>query len=117
MTNTRREILGMPHATAACQLKKQLLFQLVQETDKDCCYRCGSKIESVEELSVEHKEAWRKATDPVAAFWDLTNIAYSHLDCNRDHGRRREITHGLSGYVRGCRCEICKEAKKLSRKY
>lgn len=48
----------------------------------DCCYRCGGPIERVEELSIDHKEAWMGASDPVQSFWDLENIAFSHSSCN-----------------------------------
>jgi hypothetical protein len=33
-------------------------------------------------MSIEHKEAWMGAADPLASFFDLENIAFSHLSCN-----------------------------------
>jgi|SRR5208282_768052 len=78
--------LGMPLGTASAQLRKMILFALVQETGKDACFRCGRKIETIEEFSIEHKESWLDRT--VELFWDLKNIAFSHLSCNVKHARR-----------------------------
>jgi hypothetical protein len=75
--------LGMSYGTASHRLKKQILFSLVQETGKDICYRCGKVIETAEELSVDHKIDWLDK-DP-SLFWDLDNIAFSHLSCNIEH--------------------------------
>ena len=61
MSNSSRrkaETLGMSPGTAMSRLRKMILFQLVQRVGEDTCYRCGKKIESVEELSIEHKEQW-----------------------------------------------------------
>ena len=83
--------LGMALGTAAGRLRKALLFDFVCRLGLDTCFRCGGRIESVETLSIEHKEAWLFADDPLAAFLDLTNIAYSHLSCNAGAGRRNKI--------------------------
>ena len=56
-----------------------LLWQLVMETGKDVCFRCGKKIENIDDFSIEHKESCGLAEDPKAAFFDLANIAFSHL--------------------------------------
>jgi len=62
------------------------MFSLAQECGKDTCFRCGQKIESVEEFSIEHKISWLDTSPHL--FWDLSNIAYSHLSCNRKAGRK-----------------------------
>lgn len=85
MTNgnkKKNEQLGMPAGTATARLKKLLMFSLVKECNKDICYRCGKKIEDVDNFSIEHKTPWLNAENPVATFFDLDNIAYSHLNCN-----------------------------------
>lgn len=73
----------MPHGTATNKLKKALLFSLVQKCKEDLCYRCGQTIETVEELSIEHKKAWENVS--IDLFWELDNIAFSHLKCNKPH--------------------------------
>lgn len=72
--------LGLNYSTAAARLDRKILFWLTQKAGLDTCHRCGKRIESVEELSIEHKEPWRDV-DP-ALFWDLDNIAFSHRKCN-----------------------------------
>jgi|WetSurSiteA1Bulk_404760.scaffolds.fasta_scaffold01794_2 hypothetical protein len=76
------ELLGEPHGTANAKLRKAILFQLLQETGKDICFQCGKKIEEIESLSIEHKKSWMAAKDPIKSFYDLNNIAFSHLKCN-----------------------------------
>ena len=108
----KNEFLGMPYGTANNQLRKMILFDLVKRCGLDTCYRCGKKIENIDDLSIEHKKAWLGVD--VKLFWDLNNIAFSHLNCNIGSGRRKErspIIHGtVSGYrYNGCRCEKCRE--------
>ncbi len=79
----KSEFLKMPHGTAIQKLRKLLLFKLVQQTGQDACFRCQKTIESVDQLSIEHKEPWEGRS--VELFWDLNNIAFSHVSCNRPH--------------------------------
>lgn len=76
----KSEQLGMSHGKAAGRLRKNVLFSLLAKYGDNICYRCGEMITSASELSIEHKEAWLDK-DP-ALFWDLDNIAFSHLSCN-----------------------------------
>jgi hypothetical protein len=84
----KREQLGMDAATASHKLRKLILFSLVQQTDRDVCFKCQTKIETVEELSIEHKAPWLDSSDPVGVFFDLSNIAFSHLRCNIASSRK-----------------------------
>ena len=86
---SRSEFLGMPHGTAANRLRKQILFDCIQKLNLDSCFACGEKILSADELSIEHKKPWEGIS--VDLYWDLDNIAFSHLKCNRPHRQG----HGL----------------------
>jgi len=80
-TNDRKaEQLGMPFGTASSRLRKKVLFSLVQRFGLDDCFKCGGKIATIDEFSIEHKRPWLNV-DP-DLFWDLDNIAFSHLRCN-----------------------------------
>ncbi len=86
--------LGMPFGTATQRLRKIIIFSLVQETGKDICFKCSSKIERVEDLSIEHKQPWLYISTDL--FWDISNIAFSHIWCNRpdrpnNGGKKRRI--------------------------
>ena len=78
----KAEALGMSYGAACGRLRKILLFNFVVGANQDNCYRCGKKILSVADLSIEHKEAWMQADDPLKSFFDLGNTAFSHLSCN-----------------------------------
>ena len=80
--------LGMPRGTAANRLRKLVLFDVLKRHDENVCYRCGSQIESAEQLSIEHKQPWEHVD--VNLFWDLNNIAFSHLGCNCAAARRSQ---------------------------
>lgn len=74
--------LGMPFGTASGKLRKQILFHLVTKYKENLCYRCSTQIETVDELSIEHKTGWENSDNPIDSFFDLDNIAFSHLNCN-----------------------------------
>ena len=75
--------LGMPHGTAGNRLRKMVLFHLLQKHGENICFKCSQKIETPDELSIEHKQPWEGVS--VALYWSLDNIAFSHLGCNRNH--------------------------------
>lgn len=76
----RSKQLGMDFSTATNRLKKKILFSLIQRLEEDICFQCGNLIETEDELSIEHKIPWlHKSPD---LFWNLENIAFSHLRCN-----------------------------------
>lgn len=81
----RAEQLGMSYGAANHKLKKNLMFKFAQMLDFDNCYACGEKIQTPTDLSVEHKEPWEGRENGVEKFWDLDNIAFSHLKCNIPH--------------------------------
>lgn len=111
----KNDFLGMPYGTACNRLRKQILFSLLKETKKDICFQCGERIEKVNELSVEHKRPW--LNENVELFWDLDNIAFSHLSCNCRESRGNKgsrAPHGTSSRYNyhGCRCDKCKKFRR-----
>jgi len=102
--------LGMPAGTAQGKLRKMVLFHLLKKHNENFCFQCGTKIETVEELSIEHKKPWLH--ESVDLFWDMDNIAFSHLSCNvkaRDWNHISIVEHGTtSKYRYGCRCDSCR---------
>jgi len=78
--------LGMPFGTASSRLRKTILFWVLQRHNENICFQCDKEITSCEELSIEHKIAWLD-NDPTL-FWDIDNIAFSHLKCNVGAAKR-----------------------------
>jgi len=72
--------LGMNPSTASGRLNKDILFAFVKEAGHTC-FRCGEEL-TRDTFSIEHKEAWLDSKEPIQLFFDLSNIAYSHLSCN-----------------------------------
>jgi hypothetical protein len=118
MSNEKKtQQLGMSFSKASGRLKKMYLLRLLQRLGEDDCFRCGGKIENVDDLSIEHKEPWLDRD--VALFWDLENIAHSHLSCNssagrigKQPGRTHDAScpcHGVGGralYRVSCSCSL-----------
>lgn len=73
--------LGVSFSTATHQLRKSVMFDMMQRLGEDECFKCGNKIENVAELSMEHKVPW--LFNDTSLFWDLDNLAWSHLRCNK----------------------------------
>lgn len=76
----KEEILGMAWGTAAHRLRKEVMFSLVKKCGEDVCFRCGNKIETALDLSLDHMEDWENVD--VALFWNVDNITFSHRKCN-----------------------------------
>jgi hypothetical protein len=72
--------LGMPFGTASGRLRKIVLFDLLSRHAENICYQCHLPIETVDELSLEHKIPW--LGNDTSLFWDLGNIGFSHFTCN-----------------------------------
>ena len=110
--------LGMPIGTASAKLRKTVIFNLLKELNRNICFQCGLEIESEKDLSIEHKIPYLDSEDPVKLFFDLENIAFSHLRCNIGAARQtKESTHpSVSAYRRGCRCDECKDVERIRRK-
>lgn len=92
VTSSQRKAakLGMPFGTAMGRLRKLVLFDLLKRFDENFCFKCGEEISLVADLSIEHKKPWESSNN-IELFWDLENIAFSHLACNVPHhcGRRK----------------------------
>ena len=84
-------LLGQPIGTASHKLRKSILFSLVKETGKDICFQCGKQIKTIDELSIEHKVPWLDAKNPKEMFFNLDNIAFSHLSCNVGAAKRKGV--------------------------
>lgn len=97
--NNRRkdQLLGEPHGTAANRLRKALLFKYVQLAGHDVCHRCGERIKSVDDLSIEHRTSWQLAADPSASFFNLDDITFSHLRCNVASSDRSRLVSSNTG--------------------
>lgn len=78
----RSDKLGSPFSTEYYNMVRNILFHLVQKNNKDYCYRCGDKIETVDKFSIEHIVNWRLQENAEELFFDYKNISYSHLTCN-----------------------------------
>lgn len=103
--------LGMPHGTAAGRLKKSIMFDLLRRYGENFCFKCGAEIENEQALSIEHKIAWLYHEKPVEMFFDLNNIAFSHLKCNRpekspDHSVRRKVGPEGTAWCTSCQAFI-----------
>jgi hypothetical protein len=96
MSNKRAvETLGMSHGAACNRLRKMVLFRQLTKYGDNVCVRCGQKIENIEELSIEHIKPWEGISAEL--FWDLDNVAFSHLRCNTPHRRHGGVHHRKIG--------------------
>lgn len=105
--------LGMPFGTACNKLRKLVLFGILKKHGENICVRCNEFIESVDELSLEHIKPWENIS--VSLFWNLENIAFSHLHCNKPHVyhggkfQRKDSPPGTAW------CTVCKKFESVNR--
>ncbi|MFL6211126.1 MAG: HNH endonuclease [Pyrinomonadaceae bacterium] len=83
------------------------MLHLLQRHGENACFKCGKLILRADELTLEHKQAWR--ANGAALFWDLDNIAFSHAQCNLRTGWvKREVVDGMLW------CSVCKQSLPIS---
>ena len=87
MSNKKHSLLGMNPSTASHRLVKDLLWRMITESKRDCCYHCGEKM-TRETFSIEHKKPWMDSENPLQTYFDLENISFSHLSCNVGAARK-----------------------------
>ena len=107
--------LGMSHGAAAGQLRKRLLFYSLVKLKENVCFVCGESIQAVSDLSIEHKKPWENQSADL--FWDLDNIAYSHLRCNKQHSFNNNEVKRIVGPEGTTWCSSCKEFLSVDRFY
>ena len=92
MTMNHNEVrtlqLGQPFGTANAVLRKMLLYDMAKRLDEDKCYRCGTKIASIDDFSIDHIINWLHSGRAIELFFDLNNVAFSHVLCNTKAGRK-----------------------------
>lgn len=118
MTDKKKMQLGMNPSTAANRLVKDVLWKLIQETRQSSCCKCGDPM-TRDTFSIEHVTPWLDSEDPVRLYFDLENISFSHLRCNRESVRRNGAVPNVvcgttNSYRSGCRCDQCKKAEAIS---
>ncbi len=80
-----KEQLGIDFGKANLRLFKMVVWNMARKSGMDKCSHCKQPIDEPDHLSLEHIEPWRGTNDREARphlFWDLNNIAFSHMWCN-----------------------------------
>ena len=108
--------LGMNPGTATHRLVKDILWKFIEDSGLVKCFRCSEDM-TRDDFSIDHIEPWLDSDNPIELFFDVKNIAYSHLSCNSKAARRKLSDHGTTNsFAKGCRCELCTKSKAESRK-
>ncbi len=112
----KSEFLGINTGTAFHRLRKQFYFKLIKQFNLNICFRCNEEILTETELSLDHKEPWLYVSKE--KFWDLNNLAFSHLKCNVLYVRRTKreecrYNHGKERYKNS----YCLECNRLKWHY
>lgn len=90
--------LGMNPSTASGRLVKDILWKFITESSRDKCCKCGELMER-NTFSIEHIIPWLDSEDPLYLYFDLENIAFSHLTCNiKDTRRTRKYETSEEAY-------------------
>lgn len=120
-SNKRKaEKLGMPYGTARHKLVKSLLWDFVCKAQQNKCFQCGTEILTIHDLSIEHKTFWETSDNPIELYFDIDNIAYSHLTCNMKAGSFKggPSCGTETKYKQGCRCALCVDSRaEMKKKY
>ena len=80
---------GIAISTARTQLVKGLLFNALQQLNKDNCFRCGDKM-TQSDFSIEHIKPYAWEENAFELFMDTNNVSFSHSRCNSGVTRNTE---------------------------
>lgn len=106
--------LGMSNGKATHLLRKQIIFFLVKKCSMNLCFRCGQEITDIKDLSIDHKTDWLYSENPGGLFFDMDNIAFSHLKCNTASSKNKQKRIiGKSGFKGVTFSKIHKKYKAL----
>ena len=111
--------LGINISTAQAKLRKQILWELLKETNRNKCFVCGKEM-TQEDFSIEHIVPWLDKLNAKELFFDWSNISFSHLSCNVQRQKRKQQrkihgTYNMYTYYK-CRCNLCKKANAEQKK-
>jgi len=81
-TKSREEQLGMSFGKANNILTRKIIFNLIEKSNENICFRCNKKIKTVNEMTIDHKIDWLHSKTPKKLFFDTKNIKFSHKVCN-----------------------------------
>ncbi len=109
--------LGMPLGTASGKLRKQILFHLLVKLNENVCFKCDEKILNVDDLSIEHKKNWLHTENPKELFFDIENIAFSHMKCNKPERRFGGFHKRIKVEDGNSFCSKCRQEKNKSEFY
>lgn len=84
----RSAALGMDTSNAQKKLARLLAFEFLQLKYGTLCWHCNEEVLR-SEFSFDHINQWLNSADPVAGYFDLTQIRLSHRHCNILDGQRR----------------------------
>lgn len=87
------------------------MFSLAKAGGLVYCYRCRNTIDSVSDFSLDHKSPWEGID--ATLFWDIDNIAFSHLSCNIKAKRPAKPLFECPDDQ--ARCALCKQNKPLDK--
>lgn len=93
----KSEMLGMSFSTARSRLERDILFDFVKKSGKQC-FRCGKKLVR-NNFSIDHKKTWSRSKNPRKTFFNVKNVAFSHHDCNSGFTSRNKHASKEAAYV------------------
>lgn len=97
----------MNPSTASHRLVKDILWELILQTEKNICFKCKREM-TRETFSIEHIIPWLDSPNPLELYFDQNNISFTHLKCNTGDARKHKAVCGtISKYSAGCRCNLC----------
>jgi hypothetical protein len=98
ITECFQETFGMHQGSVQWKLYKQIMFHQSVRLNENICYRCGKRIDNMDECSVEHKEPWLGSKNPIKLYFDSENLTWSHRKCNKAHLKKEDTFKNLDNY-------------------
>lgn len=79
-----RMIGNVPYHKAYDKMRNIIFFETFKKSGKNICCRCGNKIETCKEFTLDHVIPWRNKPkeEALKLLVDKDNIKFAHKQCN-----------------------------------
>lgn len=84
----KTKLLGHEPSKLRITIRNHLVYHLWLKLHPNECHQCSEPMDTIHNMSIEHKVPWLYSEDPVRLHFCQNNISMSHRKCNYGAARK-----------------------------